>query len=380
MKQILLLFFLGLSTMLLGQENVVIKGQVLNFDNSQDEVNFYRVHFKIYQPTFPYSQHKDQLFDINGLFEFSYKIDHPTIIEIQLHGIRKLSLAVDPGDTVNLKLDLSKPVLNAENLSQQIIGHSNYIIDSLLFSIEEKLSKIENIESTHSITEELIGKGKNTKQRFFIINHLAYKTLDFLPIEMDKDRFLIYYSLMEKYPDVFTYNEIINSILLKEKLNIDNVDKTINDSVIVINQNFDNISDLIENIKVRNKGKVIYIDIWATWCGPCKVDMKYKNKLGIDKFLQKKNVKSIYLCCRSSKKDWGYIIKSENIKGEHYFLNEALSRELFNEIYGVKSLPHYYLINKKGRFIENDNIRLVKRTDKGISINENFVQQINDLH
>ena len=56
--------------------------------------------------------------------------------------------------------------------------------------------------------------------------------------------------------------------------------KTVNiDGVVLNSKNPSSGDSLLVNIANKHKGKVIYVDFWATWCGPCRAEMPFAKKL-----------------------------------------------------------------------------------------------------
>jgi len=101
---------------------------------------------------------------------------------------------------------------------------------------------------------------------------------------------------------------------------------------------------VIETIVSKYKNKVIFIDLWATWCAPCLEAMKdFKNTKG--DFLNK-DVKFVYLTNPSSpRKLWEEKIKG--IGNEHYYLQWD-QWESIMEHFGFDAIPSYLLYNKEG--------------------------------
>lgn len=98
-------------------------------------------------------------------------------------------------------------------------------------------------------------------------------------------------------------------------------------------------------------GNVVYVDFWATWCGPCKTEIPYSRTL-IEQY-KDEDVKFVFLCCKSRKNDWENAIKNGNIDGEHYFVEDEDFIGL-SALFGVKAFPTYVLINKEGEIVMKD--------------------------
>jgi thiol-disulfide isomerase/thioredoxin len=96
------------------------------------------------------------------------------------------------------------------------------------------------------------------------------------------------------------------------------------------------------------KNKVIYIDVWASWCGPCKVEMPYSMALK-DKF-KNENVVFMYLSVDKNKDAWKKAINNWKIYGEHYLIHEGIESE-FGKHFNIHGVPHYILIDKNGKTI-----------------------------
>lgn len=101
---------------------------------------------------------------------------------------------------------------------------------------------------------------------------------------------------------------------------------------------------LINSILWDNRGKVIFIDFWGTWCAPCRADFAamspFKNSPPFD------SVRFVYLCVRSQEKDWVNAIKKHNLKGTHYLVTEKQYFDLEKK-FRINSYPTYFVIDKK---------------------------------
>ena len=120
-----------------------------------------------------------------------------------------------------------------------------------------------------------------------------------------------------------------------------------------INKNPDSDGEkLLQEIIAQHPGKVLYIDFWATWCGPCI--SSFKAVKPIKNTFADQDVIFVYLCgSNSNRKSYETLLKVNDVKGEHYYLSEKQWKTLWKK-FKIKGIPHFVLINKKGQ-VENSN-------------------------
>lgn len=108
--------------------------------------------------------------------------------------------------------------------------------------------------------------------------------------------------------------------------------------------------DYLKEIIANAKGKVIYIDNWATWCGPCK--QEFKESTPALKATFEKDVEFVYLCHQSDEKLWKPTIAEFKVNGKHYFLDKTESKPISKQI-NIQGYPTYTIINKKGEIVQS---------------------------
>lgn len=102
-----------------------------------------------------------------------------------------------------------------------------------------------------------------------------------------------------------------------------------------------------ESILQTNKGKVIYVDLWASWCGPCLAVMPEAQKLR-EKYDNTK-ITFVYVAMDKRKMDWKNALGKALLTDQpaSYLLLEPDKNELVTQ-FKITSIPRYLLYDKKG--------------------------------
>lgn len=100
------------------------------------------------------------------------------------------------------------------------------------------------------------------------------------------------------------------------------------------------------------KGKVVYIDFWGVGCGPCIYDIK-NNVPKLHEKYKDKNVVFINICVDSEEKGWKESLKKSNLQGVN-LIAPGWTNNNACKAYGINAIPHYYLINKDGKTVNNN--------------------------
>lgn len=130
----------------------------------------------------------------------------------------------------------------------------------------------------------------------------------------------------------------------------------------VFYQKFDDVTpeNILQTILDKYKGKAVLIDIWATWCGPCRAG--HKAMAPLKEQMKGQNVQFIYITSPSSPlATWQEMLK--DIDGDHYYLTKEQYSYIL-EKYESDGIPTYAIYNTKGEqtfkhigFPGNDAIR-----------------------
>lgn len=102
--------------------------------------------------------------------------------------------------------------------------------------------------------------------------------------------------------------------------------------------------NILQTILDNYKGKAVLIDMWATWCGPCRAG--HKTMAPLKEELKGRNIKFIYITPPSSPPTtWLEMIK--DIDGDHYYLTEEQNHYILSH-FESEGIPTYAIYDTKG--------------------------------
>ncbi len=99
------------------------------------------------------------------------------------------------------------------------------------------------------------------------------------------------------------------------------------------------------------KGRVVLVDFWATWCGPCVTELP--NVLKAYEKYHSKGLEIVGISLDESEEKLRAFIKKENMSWAQFFDGKGWSNKLAGR-YGVNSIPATYLLDKQGKITAKD--------------------------
>lgn len=101
------------------------------------------------------------------------------------------------------------------------------------------------------------------------------------------------------------------------------------------------------------RGKYVYIDVWATWCGPCIAEIPHLKK--VEEKYHGKNIEFVSISVDTEKdyEKWKKMVVSKELGGIQLFADKNWTSD-FIKAYGINAIPRFILIGPDGKVIKAD--------------------------
>ncbi|MFZ4262501.1 TlpA family protein disulfide reductase [Sphingobacterium sp. HJSM2_6] len=178
--------------------------------------------------------------------------------------------------------------------------------------------------------------------------------IESIPLDVLKGQYIL--NFIERSTNIVDFNKLTNDYgkyltLPEQKQRVEAMEIKLAETkagVPAVNFTFSDID--AKPIKLTDfKGKLVLIDMWATWCGPCRAEEPFWEKLN-DTY-KGKEIAFVGVSTDQDKEKWEAYIKEKALKGTQ--LHAGPTNPL-SQAYKINTIPRYLLIDKKGNLITPD--------------------------
>lgn len=104
------------------------------------------------------------------------------------------------------------------------------------------------------------------------------------------------------------------------------------------------------------KGKYVFIDVWATWCGPCKYEFPFIKELEAKYHGKNITFLSISVDRQKDKDKWKKMILKEGLGGVQLLADKEIESQFIKD-YFIEGIPRFILLDPQGNLISYDTPR-----------------------
>jgi thiol-disulfide isomerase/thioredoxin len=240
----------------------------------------------------------------------------------------------------------------------RVDGH-NYFLAMYLIRLKERVwsygELLQGYYGTHTHEEAVMlfhEDHENVLKEKIIIKHFSGKTAEFLygvlfkdAMEENEDNLPeIFSRFKEQYPQS-SYIPYVEPAVLAI---VENRKRSLNDNMVFVEdgesyQTFEDLRKLV-------KGKTVLLDMWGTWCGPCRSEISANSEPIKDHF-KDSGLEYLYIANHDvgKEKKWKELISFYNLTGMHILASEQLTQDIMRKVNGT-GFPTYVIFKKDGTY------------------------------
>jgi len=263
--------------------------------------------------------------------------------------VDSISRGIQPKDRLHSKIErIVQNVSKDENVSSYISGsYYIYTYNSYLYRQLDEKSKVALLQNKSKDTfgpyqQCLVCHGRSQLSVLF-----AAFNIQFQYGYNEFDRKKMYQYLTTTFPGSQSVE------VLKRQMANELQDTLPVNAVFLDGSTIRTFSDITKNEKLKNK--IIFIDVWASWCMPCRAEFSHNKKL--ESLLgQYPNIEKLYITIDKDTQSWKNAIQTLKLSGYHLLASKELLERLKKEVYESNAItvPKYILVDYQGNILSGN--------------------------
>ncbi len=322
----------------------------LPFDKPLDTILAFEKTFKLILPKL--------LFNAKKTFD-SLAIDYNVSKKFKLLTIGNIENKYSYKSLLNLYL-VNKDTLLAYNLYQQklkeLLPYFNDIknrkeFNQSILSLIDFVNELMPKQIWKTVTEKdfqtnynIVNQYFNGLSRDYLLSHIMYIG--------NKNRIAISKEYITNYENNCVnkdYKNLIHKVFAEQRKNNKKAYSLDENNIILFkNKKISNLETLLE----RNKGKLLVLDFWASWCTPCLKEIPYLKKT-IENY-SSSNILFISISFDKDLLQWRKAVIANKLPVDFNYTFVNSEKSQFVKKYNIETIPRYIIIGKDGKFINDD--------------------------
>lgn len=239
----------------------------------------------------------------------------------------------------------------------EVEEYRNFLNNYLNYLLSQKGEERDIEESIYKYQFDIVKENFVGASRDFLLSNIVYTALALEDFEKSEKLYLEYKDVVDESPDkaavTASYKKILSLMPGKPAPGFTLAD---------IDGNAVSLSDFA--------GKVIYLDFWASWCGPCMREMPHAKELK-ERMKDQDDLVFMYVSIDTDENEWREAVEKNKIEGVHF--NVSGRAQEVPASYNVIYIPTFYIIGRDGNIFDNNPPR-----PSGENIDEVLLEALGD--